>query len=267
MLGCHGGKQFLLTSTVGAATTTCSLLLSQFINNNRQTWCSSVSDELYNQYSQPRLTIPRLDIDFIDIAKQQLQQMKRSEVKKRYIRETCLGLLAFMAIEKGAFRTAFPSSVLALGVFANHGNKRMRSIFTDSPVATKAQRLTIQKLGKAHGCHHCGNRQWFKVKPFIADHMPPTKFANEGNLKWYRSILNMKMEQRLWPQCQKCWLLQGSAVRQNLHIPIYHMKPRLFHLAPAIAFFLCTNKDVEDVFDEFVVEPTMHFVDFVKDHI
>ena len=45
-----------------------------------------------------------------------------------------------------------------------------------------------------YGCHHCGSKQMFHVqKGFIADHMPPTKNANEANSKWWRKFFNFKV--------------------------------------------------------------------------
>ena len=43
------------------------------------------------------------------------------------------------------------------------------------------------------------------------------------------------MAQRLYPQCQSCWQLQGSAVRQNFHKLIYHNRLRMCHFAPFVA--------------------------------
>jgi hypothetical protein len=48
-----------------------------------------------------------------------------------------------------------------------------------------------------------------------------------------------KIEQRLWPQCQRCYRLQGSAVRSGKATLVYHIVGlRLRVFAPAIAMLL-----------------------------
>lgn len=253
LLGCHGGRPFLVTSALGAVTTTCSLLLSQFLNHNKEGILKPFQSAVHKRDISP----------FTSLSIAPPLRINRAE-KKRYIRETYVGLLSFMLLEKGGFRTAFPSSVIALGVFANHSNKMVRSMVTNSPVATSTQRLHMQKLGKRFGCHQCGKRQLFNRNIFIADHMPPTKMAIEKDMKWYRRLFSLKLQQRLWPQCYSCFQTQGSAVKTGTHVPIYHFRPNLFHLAPALAYVLLNNKDVLEAVDTFLVNPTMMFLDEIS---
>jgi hypothetical protein len=49
----------------------------------------------------------------------------------------------------------------------------------------------------------------------------------------------------MWPQCQKCFRVQGTAVKMNRHVLIHHHGMRMYHFAPAIAFYLSQNKDVQ----------------------
>jgi hypothetical protein len=91
------------------------------------------------------------------------------------------------------FQTTLPSSVITLGAYAKGRNLPYPfsgSVQSTSPVATSLQRKKIQRLGLLYGCHHCGSRQLISRNRFIADHMPPTKQANEMNKakwrKWFR---------------------------------------------------------------------------------
>jgi hypothetical protein len=115
----------------------------------------------------------------------------RKYTKNDYIKRLLLGVSVFALLEQGAFHTAFPSSVIQMGVFANSWRSRSRSVLSTSDVATPAQRAQIQELGKRFGCHQCGSNQIFSKETFIADHMPPTKFAKEANARWWRKILRM----------------------------------------------------------------------------
>lgn len=102
-----------------------------------------------------------------------------------------MGLTVFAVLERGAFRTTFPSSVIAPGVFANSLNTFTHSVLATGEAANEPQRRKIQVLGWRHGCHQCGSRQLLSKETFIADHMPPTKFANEMNAKWWRRLLHI----------------------------------------------------------------------------
>ncbi|RYH20293.1 hypothetical protein EON65_23935 [archaeon] len=42
----------------------------------------------------------------------------------------------------------------------------------------------------------------------------------------------------MWPQCQRCFLLQGSAVRANTHKLVYHSAIKSFYFAPVLALIL-----------------------------
>lgn len=161
------------------------------------------------------------------------------EVARRVI----IGVGVFTILERKAFKTVLPSSLLTVGVY---GMNRA-SVLATSEVATATQRLKMQKLGRLFGCHHCGSRQLVNRNTFIADHMPPTKMVKEINAKWWRKALGLTMSQRLFPQCQKCFSLQGAAVRAGVHFPIFHYMPRYFHLAPAIAYLLSKDSSFNSI--------------------
>lgn len=69
-----------------------------------------------------------------------------------------------------------------------------------SPVATLNERIAVNKKGRLLGCHHCGSRQLLTADRFIADHMPPTKIANEMNESFWRRWLRIKVRP-LTPLC------------------------------------------------------------------
>jgi hypothetical protein len=49
---------------------------------------------------------------------------------------------------------------------------------------------------------------------------------------------HLQISQRLYAQCQRCFMLQGSAVRTNTHVLAYHNHFRFSHLAPALALLV-----------------------------
>lgn len=196
-------------------------------------------------------------------------KLKPRQARINLIQNTLVGLSAFALLEGRLFRTLLPSSVIAPGVFSPLAFKNMRSIPTIDPVATASQRLRIQKFGRRFGCHHCGTRQLFSGASYIADHMPPTKIVLDINKKWWRRLLGMKVRmlpyviviahsthflhlqitQRLYPQCQSCFMLQGAAVRTNSHVLAYHNSLKLNHFAPALALILIdSNPDIKSFF-------------------
>ncbi len=71
------------------------------------------------------------------------------------------------------------------------------------------------------------------------------------------------MKQRLWPQCQKCFQLQGTAVRTWTHTLVYHNSLKLYHSSPAIAFLLLQHPVVIEYVDH-IVEPTVCMLEKVK---
>ena len=176
----HGGRQMLITSTVGCAVTATNLYLCQKFENvvMKQT-------DNYGFEQKKANFLP-------GIFSGNRNSPKRAQ-RKETLRRVYLGVGVFLALEQGAFRTAFPSSLLTLGVFANNANMLRRSIVSTSAIATESQRIKIQKLGKRFGCHHCGSRQVFKKEVFIADHMPPTKQAKEMSEAWWRKFLNIEV--------------------------------------------------------------------------
>ncbi len=170
-------------------------------------------------------------------------------------KQLLLGFSAYALLERRAYRTALPSSLISTGVYAHtpvHWHRKLPNVLTaTSEVASSAQRRIIQQLGKIHGCHHCGSRQIlsssfpfvFNTAPvFIADHMPPTKIIKEKNLAWYRRVSGILAKQQLLPQCQTCFSRQGGAVRASVHALAYHTSLRAWHCAPAIGYLLLLSE-------------------------
>ena len=111
-------------------------------------------------------------------------------VEKDFLRKYMIGLGIFCLLERKLFETTLPSNLLNIGVFA----RKNGSILATSDVATEAQRKLIQQFGNRFGCHHCGNRQMFaRVKTFIADHQPPTKFVEQFSTTFYSKLTNTKV--------------------------------------------------------------------------
>lgn len=175
--GLHGAKSFPITAGVGLLATSCSLLMSQLASNK-------IKQE-FREQQKVKTFWPQL----------KLSKPKRSDraIRKDYVQGLIVGLSVFVLLERGAFRTVFPSSVIAPGVFANFGNWYKNSIPATGDVATESQRNKVQRLGKLFGCHQCGSRHVFTKETFIADHMPPTKFANEMNAKWWRRLMHFEV--------------------------------------------------------------------------
>jgi len=126
-----------------------------------------------------------------------------------------LGLAMYCIFTQGdLFRTALPSSITSLGVFSK--DSLQGYVLATGERATETQRRQIQILGKRYGCHHCGGRQLLvnRGKGFIADHMPPTGLVEKLNNHPWRRLLGLQVKQKLYPQCQKCFRVQGSAVRR-----------------------------------------------------
>lgn len=214
-----------------------------------------------------------------------LSWLGSKEKMQRYeeIRAALVGVGVYSALERRSFRTAIPSSVISVGVFAHtpwHWTPRMKSVIAATgEVATTSQRSAVQKLGKLHGCHHCGSKQVFNLAKgfptnFIADHMPPTKYVNEANSQWHRKLFGgmLRKRQQLLPQCQSCYSKQGAAVKRGIHRLIYHSQLRVWHLAPALAMAACSNQGFRaaiddnlgtfiDTFDREVYEPITRLVD------
>lgn len=137
-------------------------------------------------------------------------------------------LFTFMILERGSlFRTVLPSSLLSVGAFAQ--GQYGGSIMATSAATTEAQRQTIQTLGHRFGCHHCGKHQLFSRLPFIADHMPPTAIVESNILK---SFFRLQTKQKLWPQCQSCFRLQGPKVKSR----VKSLMPMLFSQRQPLVF-------------------------------
>lgn len=191
-----------------------------------------------NEFSENPFSFKRFDMMKFDGSWKSLSNSIQNEFNSVILTIATYGL-----IERKLFISALPSSVNVLGVFA----KTFASVSSSSFAATSSEKSKIQVLGRLYGCHHCGSRQIIKnrMKGFIADHMPPTKIVNELNSKFWRKLFGLKVTQRLFPQCQSCFLLQGPAVRLNKHVVVYHTSLRLYHFSPVIAALLLEIDEVQ----------------------
>lgn len=62
-------------------------------------------------------------------------------------------------------------------------------------------------------------------------------------------IIPLQIVQKLYPQCQKCFSLQGNAVRLNQHVLIHHYKLKVHHFSPLIVYFLMQNSQFLEFLD------------------
>eukprot|EP00041_Stephanoeca_diplocostata_P010731 m.171127 g.171127 ORF g.171127 m.171127 type:complete len:415 (+) comp18277_c0_seq18:144-1388(+) len=98
----------------------------------------------------------------------------------------------------GRFRSLCPSSILHPGAFATDSLPARRFVH-----ATPNQKVEIDAIGAASGCHSCGKRPLLRNllrrrTRYIADHQPPSKFATA------KSVV------RFFPHCQRCSSKQGG---------------------------------------------------------
>jgi hypothetical protein len=178
--------------------------------------------------------------------------------EKTYIERACLTTGIYALLDLNMCQTIFPSSILLTGSYARGRHFKgwaNMSVPTNSAKASAKEKVAVTRLGRVFGCHHCGNRQLFGWKGFIADHMPPTKMANEMNEVFWRRWLGLKVNQSLWPQCWDCFQLQGSAVRTGDHKLVYHYRFKLHHMSVLFAVYLqqqpFMRKALEDVESDF----------------
>jgi len=129
------------------------------------------------------------------------------------VRVCIVGIVVYKGLG-GRFWSISPSSLTHLGSFA----RNIFSLPASSRYATKGERHTIEKLGRAIGCHTCGSREIFgRAKGqngvrFIADHMPPQSVVKQINSRWHRKFLGKYgvVKQRFFPQCVTCSNKQGG---------------------------------------------------------
>ena len=209
--------------------------------------------------------------------------IKTKTSKADLIRSSVCTSLCFVALERSIFKTVLPSSSISIGAYA----RKSASLLATGEVATSAQRVVIQKFGIRHGCHQCGSRQikrqmyreTIKITPkfvqtiagtkgFIADHMPPTLFLNtilKSKLAKITRGLGYPIKQRLYPQCIKCYSIQGHNVKTRTQQMIFHSRPRLVHLSPFLAYCLTdTNigqNFVDDIVDPLITTPLLRTID------
>jgi hypothetical protein len=115
---------------------------------------------------------------------------------RELLHRTYLSLICFLALGLKSFDAVLPSSVITLGSFAKWPNlpSSIRgAVDATSDVATSGQRMRIQQLGRLYGCHHCGSKQMFSSKNFIADHMPPSMQVKIANKVWWRRMFGFKV--------------------------------------------------------------------------
>jgi len=239
LLGMHAGRPFPLTVAWGFFSTTCSLMIAQYGARYSPemlpdgAWDTSSSNNLPDLWRQ-------------------LTTSTKDKNRQEALYQSILGAISYVTLERRGFRTAIPSSVITTGVYAHtplHWRwSRLRKdiVVASSEVATAAERGRIQKLGRLHGCHQCGSRQLAGMRPFIADHMPPTKVVSKLNAESWRRVLRLPAKQQLLPQCQSCFSVQGAAVKQGLHRAVYHLQFRVWHLAPVLALVIADSALVRD---------------------
>lgn len=241
----HGGRNGYITALGGISSYALCSLMSYDISNrltshlNEYLSRSAVDQSPSNSW-----------MSLLPISGQDRFQRYTPPTSKELIKHTLAGLATFSILEQRAFRTLLPSSVLTLGVFANTLYSNIHSVPTTTELTTESQRKAIQKIGRRIGCHHCGSRQLLSRDNFIADHMPPTKYAKQLNSAWWRRLFGIKVSQRLWAQCQSCFQKQGSAVRENIHRLAHHSVFRVHHFAPAIGLVMMDIPEIDHVLDE-----------------
>lgn len=130
------------------------------------------------------------------------------QVPRQTLRLCLVGLVAFKVFG-GRFWALAPSSYTDLGSFARV------SIPATDRYATRAQRATIESLGRKWGCHTCGSRRLFSSgQLFVGDHMPPRAVARQYNRQWWRKLFGKPVQYRFYPQCTSCSSRQGSLLGQ-----------------------------------------------------
>eukprot|EP01041_Mallomonas_annulata_P006602 gene6602-13367_t len=162
---------------------------------------------------------------------------KNNLTKAHLINRVYISIATYWLLNQGdLFHTALPSSVTKLGVFSKtHLGAYVKA---SSEKTTAIQRLKIQKLGKVFGCHHCGSRQILSGASFIADHMPPSAIVESMNNNPIRKFFHLQIDQKLWPQCQSCFKVQSTAVKQHLKgLLLWQSRPLIYHHALKLHHF------------------------------
>lgn len=113
------------------------------------------------------------------------------------------GALLGFKLLRGRFRYLSPADLHMPGVFSG-GIRGSLPSWKGTHYADDVQRRLLASFGNTYGCHHCGLRG--PAEQFIADHMPPNKFAKQT--LW-------KTTQRYYPQCSSCSKLQSASVRRD----------------------------------------------------
>ncbi len=218
LLSMHSGRAYPVTVLWGLCSTTICLLFTQYNTHIIVKTASVQLPKILNDMGITKNYSLNFDVRSVQSTTSvpfgRASRNASSEDKHSDVKQAVLGLSIFTLLERRAFRTSIPSTLISTGVYAHtpvHWHRSLPSILkATSEVASAAQRAIIQSLGRMHGCHHCGSRQLGKSTYFIADHMPPTKQIREMNAAWYRRMLGISAKQQLLPQCQKCYSRQVS---------------------------------------------------------
>jgi len=136
------------------------------------------------------------------------------------------GGIAF-ALLGGRARSLLASEYILPGAFS----MKKSALPTGTLYADTREKGAIAFAGRLFGCHTCGDR---KAKDYIADHMPPNKFAKKANARWYRRIFKGRLDvkQHFFPQCYSCSQVQSRAVNMETARPfkLHLAQLRLYHL-------------------------------------
>jgi len=169
------------------------------------------------------------------------------------LRICCVGLVAFKLLG-GRYWAIAPSTYTHVGSFARV------SLPATEQYATTTQRATIERLGRAAGCHTCGSRRLYRSGSFqfVGDHQPPKAVAEQMNARWMRRLFGRKVAFRFFPQCVDCSSIQGSLLsaatnqlrsssfftkRRSVNLQLaggganaynHGLRPRLNHLAGGV---------------------------------
>lgn len=170
-VGLHSGVSAVFLAPIGCCATVANLYGSQVIEERLRLFSNDYTFQ--NQGAWTSL-------------------FKSSESDRAKQRRLALSIGAYILLERGLFKTSFPSSVISIGSFGNVFNKHRFSIPAVLDLTTEAQRAKIQTLGKRFGCHQCGSRQ-LRLQGFIADHMPPSRFAKDAAAICWRRWFKIKV--------------------------------------------------------------------------
>ena len=179
-----------------------------------------------------------------------------------------LTVFFYSLLSLNLFQTVFPSSVISIGAYAK--GKSLPNIFkmavpTINEAASQKEKLKIQHLGRVFGCHHCGSRQLISQNKFIADHMPPTRQTKALNQVWWRKMFpRLRVQQALWPQCLKCWQMQGPAVVSGSHKLVHHFGLKARHFSLLLALKSVQDENVNSHIHKYIELPINSSINTIR---